>query len=210
MKLHDIIVVDNAIETDLANYFEKECFNDSFPWYVQRDSYVDKDNNTNQIKAFVNKNSFTTIQLVHGVYYHNDDPQIRSTLYNKVLDVMKQALGNATNNTFNPVIIRAKINFLLNNTKSSSKEYNTPHVDNLFNNSYSGIYYVNDSDGDTIIFNEKCDSKFDINNLTIKKRIAPKKNRFVLFDGDYYHTSCNPIHNETRIVINLNMANKNE
>lgn len=113
MKLHDIIVVDNAIQTDLANYFEKECFNDSFPWYVQRDSYVDKDDNTNQIKAFVNKNSFTTIQLVHGIYYHNDDPQIRSTLYNKVLDVMKQAVDNATNNTFNPVIIRAKINFCL-------------------------------------------------------------------------------------------------
>ena len=32
MKLHDVIVVDNAIQTDLANYFEKECFNDSFPW----------------------------------------------------------------------------------------------------------------------------------------------------------------------------------
>ena len=24
MKLHDIIVVDNAIETDLANYFEQD------------------------------------------------------------------------------------------------------------------------------------------------------------------------------------------
>jgi hypothetical protein len=210
MKLYDIIVIDNAIETDLANYFDKECFDTSFPWYVQRDSYIDKEDYINEGGTFINKNSFTTIQLVHGIYYHNEDPQIRSTLYSKVLDVMKQAIGNATNNTFNPVIIRAKINFLLNNTKSSYKEYNVPHVDNHFDNSYSGIYYVNDSDGDTIIFNEKCDDKFDINNLTIKKRITPRKNRFVLFDGDYYHTSSNPIHNEARVVINFNMANKNE
>jgi hypothetical protein len=210
MKIHDIIVLDDAVDKDIADYFSKECFSDTFPWYVNRDTKIDTDYDINKISAFGNKYSFTTTQLIHGVYYHNEDPQIRSSIHSKVLILMKQALSRATNNTFDPVIIRAKINFLLNNTKSNYKKYNTPHVDNLFENSYSGIYYVNDSDGDTIIFNEKCDSKFDTNNLTVKKRITPRKNRFVLFDGDYYHTSCNPIHNETRIVINLNMANKNE
>ena len=41
-------------------------------------------------------------------------------------------------------------------------------------------------------------------------RIAPKKNRFVLFDGLYYHTSTNPIENENRVVINMNFLNGKE
>ena len=91
-------------------------------------------------------------------------------------------------------------------------KYNTPHIDNKFWNSYSMIYYVNDSDGDTIIFNETSDEekKKKPEKLTINERIPPKKNRAVLFRGNYFHTSTNPIDNEKRIVLNVNLSNLNE
>ena len=106
--------------------------------------------------------------------------------------------------------IRIKVNMLLNHSKvTSNNQNNVAHIDNKYFNSYSGIYYVNDSDGDTIIYNEKWSSQnpYRPENLTEKMRIAPKKNRFVLFDGLYYHTSTNPIENENRVVINMNFLN---
>ena len=109
--------------------------------------------------------------------------------------------------------IRIKVNMLLNHSKvTSSNQNNVAHIDNKYFNSYSGIYYVNDSDGDTIIYNEKWSSQnpYRPENLTEKMRIAPKKNRFVLFDGLYYHTSTNPIENENRVVINMNFLNGKE
>ena len=55
------------------------------------------------------------------------------------------------------------------------------------------LYYVNDSDGDTILF--------DDNNNEIK-RVIPKKGRIVFFDGSIKHCSSSPskIH---RAVINF-------
>ena len=56
------------------------------------------------------------------------------------------------------------------------------------------LYYVNDSDGDTLFFD---------NDLNITKRVTPKKNRAILFDSNMLHAGANPIKNETRIVINI-------
>ena len=64
----------------------------------------------------------------------------------------------------------------------------------------SCVYYVNETDGDTIIFNET-DLK---GNYTIKKRIPPKPNRLLMFKGKFAHTGCSPSKYNTRILINSN------
>ena len=71
---------------------------------------------------------------------------------------------------------------LLNNNKVKSKEYhNTIHTDNRFTNSYSGIYYVNDSDGDTIIYNEQWSETMTERpkKLTEKIRIKPIRDKLI-------------------------------
>ena len=55
-------------------------------------------------------------------------------------------------------------------------------------NSVSMIYFVTDSDGDVIIYNEKEKSK----SYTIKKKISPKQGRVILFDGELYHVDEEP------------------
>ena len=47
------------------------------------------------------------------------------------------------------------------------------------------LYYVNDSDGDTIIYENK-------KTLKIKKTIKPKQGRIVIFDGSYWHSGSQP------------------
>jgi hypothetical protein len=40
--------------------------------------------------------------------------------------------------------------------------------------------------------------------LQEKQRVTPKAGRVVLFDGFYWHTSCQPVHN-VRCIINYNL-----
>ena len=80
--------------------------------------------------------------------------------------------------------------------------YNIPHVD-LATPHKTLIYYVNDSDGDTLIFKERYYGKADYSAKTIEKTITPKANRAVIFDGLKYHTGSVPTKNN-RIIINMN------
>ena len=82
----------------------------------------------------------------------------------------------------------------------SPEEFIHPaHVDYSFPNTAT-IYYVNDTDGDTIIYGQ--------DRLEIKERVSPKANRLVIFDGDISHTGCSPTQHKTRILLNSNFRKK--
>ena len=75
-----------------------------------------------------------------------------------------------------------------------------PHIDICDKIHIVGLYYVVDSDGDTIIYNERRESE----SYTIKQRVTPKQGRIVIFDGGLYHTAEQPLNN-TRCIINYNI-----
>jgi len=75
----------------------------------------------------------------------------------------------------------------------------SPHIDTQQPH-WASIYYVNDSDGDTLIYNETESS----DNYTIQKRIEPKANRLLIFDGKFYHTGSSPSKHKNRVIINSN------
>ena len=80
------------------------------------------------------------------------------------------------------------------------KDYvmHTPHVDYNFPH-MTALLYINDSDGDTIFYKEPKESNFEI-----EKKIKPKQNRLVIFDGMIYHSSSTPTKNKLRFVVNFN------
>ena len=79
-------------------------------------------------------------------------------------------------------------------------EPDLPHVDIMDKIHLVGLYYVVDSDGDTVIYNERKESK----TYTIKERVTPKQGRIVIFDGGLYHTAEQPLNN-TRCIVNYNI-----
>ena len=92
-----------------------------------------------------------------------------------------------------------------------NKEYigagvDTPHLDRTTPHTVF-LYYVTDSDGDTIVYNYKSKSENDIpyfEDIRESKRIKPKQGRVVVFDGLYWHTAEQPT-KDVRCIINFNI-----
>ena len=83
------------------------------------------------------------------------------------------------------------------------EDVDSPHVDLPYQH-FVMLYYVCDSDGDTIIYNEREYERPD-GMYTIKQKVTPKQGRMVLFDGSLYHTAEQPEHN-VRCVVNYNLG----
>ena len=199
-----IKVIDNVLPAGLADQIEKDVTSDSFSWYLLRD--INKES-LKIPRVVIDKNTVNTVQLGHGVFDIRKEfgKQINSSYFgysNTCLNFIIKKLGWKDAD-----LLRIKYNLLFNNSQFKTSSYNTPHVDNEEKNSYAIIYYVNDSDGDTILFNERFDYEKNIvpKKLTINQKISPKKNRVLIFDGDIFHTSSNPILSEKRIVMNINV-----
>ena len=87
-----------------------------------------------------------------------------------------------------------------------------PHVDNPMPH-WTAILYFSDTDGETIIYNERRDgvkwhqqSLESDAGLTELVRITPKKNKIVFFDGLHYHTGHSPTKTSNRILLNVNFS----
>ena len=98
-------------------------------------------------------------------------------------------------------------------TFSGEKRKLLPHID-IFNNHTVALFYLTDSDAETIIYDEKITnfnidkciaerySPEEFNNLKVKQKVIPKENRVVIFDGSYIHSGSTPETSKNRIVIN--------
>jgi hypothetical protein len=86
----------------------------------------------------------------------------------------------------------------------TSEIYQLPHVDFTDKPHDTLIFYLNDSDGDTRLFDQYYDGSRP-ENFTVKHRVTPTKNRLLKFDGFQYHTAANPIETQRRVIVNLNM-----
>ena len=86
-----------------------------------------------------------------------------------------------------------------------------PHVDSYVKGAWNVIYYIDNSNGDTVIYNERTQdpnrymemAKAD--KFTEMTRITPKKGRAVAFKGDLFHASTLPI-KTWRPVLNINLS----
>lgn len=86
------------------------------------------------------------------------------------------------------------------------KGHNGIHVD-LPKEHLACVYYVNDSDGDTIIYEQSTlDTPEGAINVDLKEhaRVTPKKGRMVMFDGRRYHCSSQPTKGY-RCIINFDL-----
>jgi len=96
-------------------------------------------------------------------------------------------------------IIRGRLSLQLPRYGTTEPLPSSPHRD-LDIPHYVAIYYVTDSDGDTIFYN---DDMIEI------KRVTPKKGRIVFFDGNILHSGSSCTKN-IRVFLNYNFTINNE
>jgi len=111
-------------------------------------------------------------------------------------------------------VIRVKANLKHSVSSEYRGMFNPPHVDfsDAPLNSFTILYYLNDSDGDTIIFDEfdkpaiyDPSIKEDID-FPILQTISPEQGRLVIFPTRQFHSANFPIDSPLRSVINFNIV----
>ncbi len=145
-----------------------------FPWYLFKQTSYAEDR---------------CYQMVH-IYYK--DNQVYSSCFGMMeplIEEFQKQTGYKVEN-----IDRMKSNLLFNRVISEEQKQKIIHKDIEKPNYVSLIYYIKDSDGDTVLY--KDDKKTEL------MRIQPKANRAVIFDSRTWHTGELPVKNQTRIVIN--------
>jgi len=187
-----ILVLDDVISEEYCNSLENLPYWLQF-YYMDSTSYPTKE----FPDVYTDENVRDIGQLSSPLYILNEHKETCYDLITPLLYVIKQKV---TQIKFNNEV-RVKYNILVRNPEATPVNYNTPHHDAI-SNAYSIVYYCNDSDGDTFLFNEFYDGK-NPDKLTIAKRVAPKKNRCVIFESNRMHASSSPVYSKDRKVINF-------
>lgn len=143
-----------------------------FPWYFIKDVSGSK-----QARSGM-QHEFCSIEKGINSKYFNDTLPIINFIKKPELKILR-------------------VNSFLQFPNPNFKTYDTPHYDlPKRKNKYTiFLYYVLNSDGDTVFFNK---------NKNIIKKITPKQGTAVMFDGDYLHTAYQANKN-IRCIINFNI-----
>lgn len=188
-----MLILDDVISLETQDKIESTMLGNKFPWFYSKDMEYD-------FVGFELDNMVASTGFNHAFYYNNRQ---LSPHLNLVYSVLTQFL--ASQNMEIDKLIRCKANLTTPQRPFSSELHNIPHVDDILDH-YVLLYYTNDSDGDTVFFNEKFEKW--LTKPTVMQKVSPKKGRVVFFHGDRYHCASNPVSNDVRVIINYNFTVK--
>ena len=196
-KEGQVIIIDDFIDKDyqekikrelIGGFDSKENYHDSnFPWFYVEDVTAAGDSDSQHRPALCHEYvDFDDISPGGGVSDHHElmIPMLKKLGFTVGIRDVKVLQGRS---------------FLQFPVKERG-EIDLPHIDISNKIHIVGLYYVIDSDGDTVIYNERKESE----TYTIKERVSPKQGRMVIFDGGLFHAAEQPLNN-TRCIINYNI-----
>ena len=193
----EIYVIDDFIDTEYQEDIRNILMGDyqyrkkDFPWYYTEDVTGANDPDSQHRTA-----------LGHDYVVMDDEDNPTgeriSIFHYLFLPMLKNVCREMKIKNINVLQGRSFLQFPLN---LKDRTVDTPHIDLHYREHLVALYYVCNSDGDTIIYNEREKLK----TYTIKEKVTPKQGRMVLFDGSLYHTAEQPLNN-VRCVVNYNLG----
>jgi len=187
-------VYENAIGPNVCSEINYLLKNKDIQWsHNATTSYTDSDN-------------LYDYHFYHVLYDETPKSQLFAPFYLMFLNCLDSA-GQKLDTLF-----RLRLSM---HTALPNRVEHEPHVDG-HEPHITGILYINDSDGDTVVYNEKYDMLSGKStkdylqkiNLTEQGRASPKQGTFITFDGLQYHNGCTPLKTQTRILMNCNYKPK--
>ena len=161
----------------------------NFPWHFMEDATTE----------LINTVAVSTPSFGHLVYYHKHEENPHFDFFKPMLDAIETKCNMKVNK-----LLRMRLGFLLN-TKyplpSMPYKFNTPHKD-YDQEHFTAVYYVNQTDGETVIFNETEPAA----KYYPMHRCMPERNKLLLFNGMHYHSSTCPKVFTKRIALTINFV----
>ena len=179
-------IIDEVYQNKIKSVLIGETrYNDQdFPWYYIDDVTSSGDYENQKRGAFCHD------------YAHYEEG-VTSEFHYLLIDLIKKSCSKLK---IKEVDVLQGRSFLQLPTNIKREDVDSPHTDMPYKH-FVMLYYVCDSDGDTIIYNEKFISE---KGFTKKIKVTPKQGRVVLFDGALYHTAQQP-NNNIRCVVNYDL-----
>ena len=181
--MNNILIIDDLVPLETQNYIEQNILNNKdLPWFFYETTCSEKYNHKDIVEG---------PQFVHNFF--NNENGVNSKYFkipNLILDLLKKQYDDVDLKEY-----RIKTNLQLRSQISDVNKHTTPHIDYDFEHQVF-LYYVNDCDGDTFLFDD---------NMEVIERVSPKKGRIICFDGKWLHASSLPVKSNYRCVINFNI-----
>jgi hypothetical protein len=185
-------IIENFLSDNEHQDLTKLVTSSVFDWYyIPYTSYSELHSGSNVTESG---------QFVH-TFFHNKQTFKFMELMNMFKDKLIQHGVKPTN------LSHMKANMLIKDSSYPANHFHPPHSDVEDEDKFCTLlYYLNDSDGDTYMFNQTYNNMPDFKNrtdeLVITKRITPKANTAVIFDSTIIHTSSSPRETDRRMVVN--------
>lgn len=193
----NFIEICDAVPRSLFLKARDHIFSDNFPWY-----YVAATAYTDDVEKYET--------AYNGSFYHlaMNNGMINSEI-GHILESCFMVAMDKTGISFNK-LRRIRIGLIpicpINNV-------NPPHID-MESPHRVALWYLNESDGDTVLYNERYDLNYEKRNcgsyyrevlnqnVTINRHFQPEENKMIVFDGLTYHSSSTPKETKRRIAVN--------
>jgi ribosomal protein L32 len=179
-------IIDDALPKDYCDELESFLLNNEFPWY-----YINNIAMNDVIDA-----NYLRVGFGHVFYAKKNEHTYNKELCSQINYIVDKTIGGTIKQS------RAFLHIPVPENIRAPRD--TVHVDYKLPHKVC-LYYVNDSDGDTILFDKTYETGDETQPMQIAHRVSPKKGRVLVFDGRYYHCSTPPT-TKPRCIINFNVV----
>jgi len=163
-------IYDDLISPGYQDFIERTLSDPNYPWHYTRGISLPGDNNTG---------------FSHTIFHA--DMEYKGPYADMLMPLLYQYLGDK------PLKMLYRIRAAMF-IKRQNEDDHLPHIDQPDKTHRTMIYYVNDSDGPTNIWE----------NDAIVDPVEFKRGRIIVMPGTVFHSSSSPQDHNERMVINYN------
>jgi hypothetical protein len=181
----EIVKINNVLPDDYHGVIVAAVTGELFEWNLIRD--ISNSGNPSD--------DITEYAFRHKLWWQNKKVSEWANLF----DPLMSAFVDCTNGS---LVYVPKV-FLNMNMNYGKQNKNLSHCDGSMDmetetlKRFTGIYYVNDSDGDTLFYSDDGE--------TVVNSVSPEANTMIVFRSGFLHSRQLPLASNTRLVLNMNV-----
>lgn len=194
------IILDDLIEEELQNQIEDAMFD--CKWTYLSDNTIGSKTSEMEYRKFLSP----FVYDISPSFIADMKYPINKKIYGKVITLIQKGCSEIKFNIEKIERCYGAIHLIIREKPKHDNIHVNQDVPHLVM-----LYYVNDSDGDTILYDKTLDDipynfgyPDDYCDFNIQHKITPKRGRILFFDGKVYHASSSPT-KSVRCIITLDL-----